>query len=113
MRPRDIAAVAADPLRKIRVEDIEAEFPELEPLIGDLSGLIGLDWVDMGPEERDKRFTERLGQLEQSDREQVFFLAALAKQILLRPTLESLQIWTICVASASRWGDMRSIWMAT
>ena len=42
MRPRDIAAVAADPprkmLRKIRGEDVEAEFPGLEPLAGTLLG---------------------------------------------------------------------------
>ena len=43
MRQRDIAAVAADPLRKmlrkIRGEDVEAEFPGLEPLLGKLFGL--------------------------------------------------------------------------
>lgn len=89
MRPRDIAAVAADPLRKIRGEDVEAEFTGLEPLAGNLFGLIGPDWGDKGPEERLKQLTERLGQLEQIDREQVFFLLALLKQKLLEPTLES------------------------
>ena len=41
--------------------------------------MIGPDWGDKGPEERLKQLTERLGQLEQSDREQVFFLLALLK----------------------------------
>ncbi|QNJ14888.1 phage integrase family protein [Synechococcus sp. A18-46.1] len=46
MRQRDIAAVAADPLRKmlrrIRGGDVEAEFHGLEPLAGKLFGLIGI-----------------------------------------------------------------------
>ena len=75
MRQRDIAAVAADPLRKmlrrIRGEDVEADFSGLEPLCRKLFELIGPDWEGMGRDQCLKQLMKRLEQLEQNDREQV------------------------------------------
>ena len=96
MRQRDIAAVAADHLRKmlrrIRGEDVEAEFSGLEPLAGKLFGLIGPDWEGMGPDQCLKQLMKRLEQLEQNDREQVIYLVVLMKHTLLETTLASMQI---------------------
>ncbi|WP_042503797.1 hypothetical protein [Parasynechococcus marenigrum] len=96
MRQRDIAAVAADPLRKmlrrIRGEDVEADFSGLEPLCRKLFELIGPDWEGMGRDQCLKQLMKRLEQLARNDREQVIYLIVLIKHTLLETTLASTQI---------------------